>query len=306
MSAHGLEHRYCVDIGGDVAYDVEEHKEFGVLQAIALHSKMWPQFEQINISFMGGTRRQQQIVRDVVNREFVPLVNLRLNFVHSRGDIRISFDQLGAWSFLGTDARLSNRSQPTMNLGFLDEPGSRGDAYMNYGVIKHEFGHAIGAFLHEHSHPDSGFTWDEEAVVADLSGRPNFWNRRQIQTNMFDRYARSEIRSTEYDRLSIMHYFFPAYWTLEKVEMQANQDLSEQDIYFLRMEYPPRVNLPIELRDTTTPPHLLYSQNDATVRIEPEECNSDKTLLIMMFVALFLAAMGFMLGRANIPKSKHF
>jgi hypothetical protein len=49
---------------------------------------------------------------------------------------------------------------------------------------------------------------------------------------------------------------------------------------------------------------LLYSQNDATVRIEPEECNSDKTLLIMMFVALFLAAMGFMLGRANIPKKQ--
>ena len=304
-ASHVHEHRYCVDIGADVAYDVDEHKEFGVLQAIALHSKMWRQFAQINISFMGGTPQQHQIVRDVVNREFVPLVNLRIDFVHARGNVRISFDDtMGAFSFVGTDALLTRPNQATMNLGFLDEPGSDGDTYKNYGVIKHELGHCLGAFLHEHQHPDAGFEWNREVVTTALMGRPNRWTRGQIQANMFDRYKRAELRSTEYDRASIMHYFFPADWTEAGVAMEPNQDLSEQDIYFLRMEYPPRVNLPIELRDTTTPPHLLYSMDEATVAIEPEECNSDKTILIMIFVALFLFALGFLLGRANAKKEE--
>ena len=292
---------YCVDVGGDVAYDVDLNPNFGVLQAIALHSKMWPQFAQISISFLGGTRQQQQLVRDVVNSEFVPLVNLRIRFVDRRGDIRVSFEREGSWSLLGTDARLANRSHATMNLGWLDEPQvSHLDAsdpdYKNYGVIKHEFGHALGAFLHEHSHPDRGYDWNEEVVASALSGPPNFWGPSAIRVNMFERYAHSEIRSTDYDRESIMHYFFPAEWTTTGVDLKANQDMSEQDKYFLRMEYPPRVNLPIELRDTTTPPQLLYAQSEPNITVE-KDCNSDKTLLLMIFVALFLAVLGFLLGR---------
>jgi len=252
------ENHYCVDIGGTVAYDVEYTPQFGVLQAIALHSKMWPQFSTVTISFMGGSPYQHQIVRDVVNGEFVPLVNLTLKFVERNGKIRIAFrGGIGSFSALGTDARLVNRNQPTMNLGWLDDhPGGE------FAVVKHELGHALGAFLHEHTHPDSGFKWNKEVVVNALSKEPNSWDLRTIQHNMFDRYNREEIRGTEYDSASIMHYFFPESWTEEGVIMKANKFLSAQDKYFLQLEYPRKLNMPKTLLDSSTPPAILYADTN--------------------------------------------
>ena len=305
------DNHYCVDIGGNVAYDVEYTPQFGVLQAIALHSKMWPQFSTVTISFMGGSPYQHKIVRDVVNREFVPLVNLNIEFVEDNGDMRISYLKgQGAWSALGTDARLVNRNKATMNLGWLDDqPGGE------YAVVKHELGHGLGAFLHEHTHPAAGFTWNEEVVVNALQKEPNNWDRKTIQHNMFDRYNREEIRSTEYDIDSIMHYFFPETWTNEGVNLKANKFLSAQDKYFLQLEYPRKLNMPRSLIDLSTPPSVLYgktnhrkvtrtqtpAKNKAT--IDSSSSDSSNTGQWVIGVVLVLALIGLALWAMR--RTKH-
>lgn len=233
-----VDNHYCVDIGGDVAYDVGEHPEFGVLQAVALQSKMWPQHAHVTVSFMGGTRAERELVRNVVMQTYAPLMNLKIEFVNEGGLVRVDFapDQ-GSWSALGTDAKLVDASKPTMNFGWLDNPPAEGGCC--YGVIKHEFGHCLGAFLHEHQNPNNNpIEWDKRNVIRALSRPPNSWDSETVHTNMFERYAHDEIRGTMYDPDSIMHYSFPPSWTTQRLVIPANQSLSLQDKYTLQLAYP--------------------------------------------------------------------
>lgn len=303
---------YCVDVGGNVAYDVEHFPEFGALQAVALHSKMWPQFAEVRISFIGGTESERRLVRNVVNQNYVPFMNLRIRFVNSGGDVRVAFAKgQGSWSTLGTDALLVDPNRPTMNLGWLDNPPdespgasfdvSTGQPECCYGVIKHEMGHCLGAFLHEHQNPVAPFEWDKRNVYRDLKGPPNNWDEQQVDTNMFDRYAEDEIRGTEYDLASIMHYFFPAAWTKERLPMRANQHLSAQDKFFLQLTYPQMTNLPIELRDKSAPPQQLYAKvqhlNDVKKSSSGSECPSDRHLVwIALFAVVVMSVLSYLLG----------
>src|SRR4029453_13895148 len=82
---------------------------------------------------------------------------------HLNADIPISVGpNARARSFVGTDTKGIPANEATMNLGFLDG-----------GTAAHEFGHAIG-LAHEHQNPAGGIEWNEEVVLRDLSGPPNF------------------------------------------------------------------------------------------------------------------------------------
>ena len=52
-------------------------------------------------------------------------------------------------------------------------------------MILHEFGHALG-LIHEHQNPIQAIDWNKPAVIADLSGPPNNWDRDTIEHNMFE------------------------------------------------------------------------------------------------------------------------
>jgi hypothetical protein len=77
--------------------------------------------------------------------------NIRFEFFADDPDaeIRISFQQSGSWSAVGTDALVEEyfpKTEPTMNFGWL-KPGLAEEEYL--GVVLHEFGHALG-MIHEH------------------------------------------------------------------------------------------------------------------------------------------------------------
>jgi hypothetical protein len=298
---------FCADIGGTVAYDVDLHPEFGALQAVALHSKMWPQFAEIRISFIGGTQQQRSLVRNVTMQNYAPLVNLKIQFVDSGGDVRVSFMKgQGCWSALGTDALLVDAEKPTMNFGWLDDPPEDGSACC-YGVVKHEMGHCLGAFLHEHQNPELPFEWDEQTVFRDLGGAPNNWDEATVKTNMFERYSHAEIRGTEYDQDSIMLYFFPAKWTRQRLRVKPNQNLSTQDKYFLRLTYPQTTNLPIHMRDPSKPAKQLYDKvqhHEASKRsLEPP---SDRRLAWLALCAIVvMSCLSYLLGVNRRPTHKY-
>jgi len=307
-----LSKHYCVDMGGKVAYDVGDKPEHGVLQAIALKSKVWPQLAHIRISFMGGTEYQRNLVRTVVTQTYLPYINLQLEFVDKGGDVRVSFNtKEGSWSFLGTDALHIDPKKPTMNLGWLDDPpevSTPDGPVCCYGVIKHEFGHCLGAFLHEHQSPHAGIDWDKRVVIRELSGGANSWTREEIETNMFQRYDHDEIAGTEYDPKSIMHYFFPKSWVRGKsknLRFTPNQDLSEQDKYFLRLQYPEMVTLPQQMVNKNLKPEELYEgllartdqayakSSGKSMKQEKEENHSLSDLQVVLIVLASMLIMGF-------------
>lgn len=207
----------------------------GRARAVFFASKLWPNGSILDIGFLGGTSDQHDMVRSIAP-QWTNYANLTFNFVNTaNAQIRISFEDDGAWSFVGTDA-LGIANQATMNFGWLDE-----------SVILHEFGHMIG-MVHEHQNPiDNPIKWNRAEVINALSGPPNNWDLASIEHNVFRRYELGQINGSSFDPDSIMLYSFPAIWTLDGFSTDFNPSLSEVDKEFASRVYPSNDNEVVEL-----------------------------------------------------------
>ncbi|MCY6381062.1 M12 family metallopeptidase [Hoeflea prorocentri] len=191
-------------------------------RAISLIGKQWANGSTLRIRFLGGTQQQQDMVRQVAPM-WTDHANLNFDFTDDpRAEIRVTFDENdGAWSYVGTDNASIPLHAATLNLGWLDQ-----------GVILHEFGHMIG-LSHEHQNPDGGIMWNEQQVIDDLSGAPNFWDEATIRHNVLNKYSADQVHGTEFDPQSIMLYAFPDSWTTNMGATSENNDLSDQDKAFI-------------------------------------------------------------------------
>lgn len=194
----------------------------GRSRAVLVFRKLWVNGSTLKVRFLEGTDSQKAIAMEQA-RWWTEHANLKFEFSDvADSDIRITFDPNdGAWSYIGTDAASIPQNQPTMNLGFIDS-----------GTAAHEFGHAIG-LGHEHSSPMEGIEWNEDVVIRELSGPPNNWSEATIQHNVFHKYSMDQIRGTDFDRDSIMLYFFPDSWVKSGEGTKANDVLSQTDIDFI-------------------------------------------------------------------------
>ncbi len=190
--------------------------------------KLWPNGSTLRVKFLEGSQaKRAKALEDA--RQWSDHANLV--FVASDDadcEIRVTFDpDLGAWSYIGTDALSIARNEPTMNLGFDDG-----------GTYGHEFGHAIG-FGHEHQNPSGGIEWNEAEVIRDLSGPPNNWDEATIRHNVLTKYALDHLRGTAFDPASIMLYPFPGRWTRNLPNgTPFNETLSPVDGQFAGGLYP--------------------------------------------------------------------
>jgi hypothetical protein len=194
----------------------------GTSRAIIVLGKLWLNGSKLHVRFMGGTAAQQAIAKEQA-LWWTQHANLTFEFDNApNAEIRVTFDSNdGAWSYVGTDASTIPANQSTMNLGFLDG-----------GTAAHEFGHAIG-LAHEHQNPAGGIEWNEEVVLRDLSGPPNSWSPEQIRHNVLEKYSADQIRGTDFDRDSIMLYFFPNTWVKSGKGTKENNVLSNLDKQFI-------------------------------------------------------------------------
>ena len=203
----------------------------GRMRAISPHRKQWVNGSTIRVRFLSGSAQQQKMVRDIAP-EWTKHANLNFEFSDDpRAEIRVTFDEYdGAWSYVGTDNSNIPLHAATLNLGWQDE-----------AVILHEFGHMIG-LSHEHQNPEGGLIWNEEVVIRDLSGPPNYWDEATIRHNVLEKYSADQIHGTEFDPLSIMLYAFPDEWTQNPGGTQENTKLSQLDKAFVRsaVMYPGR------------------------------------------------------------------
>jgi hypothetical protein len=195
----------------------------GRTRAISPLRKQWVNGSTIRIRFMSGTAAQQKMVKDIAP-EWTKYANLNFEFTTDpRAEIRVTFDASdGAWSYIGTDNSSIPLNAATLNLGWQDD-----------AVILHEFGHMIG-LAHEHQNPEGGLQWNEEIVIRDLSGSPNFWDEATIRHNVLDKYSADQVRGTKFDPDSIMLYAFPDNWTKNPGGTHENSKLSSMDQAFIK------------------------------------------------------------------------
>ncbi|SFQ14391.1 pre-peptidase C-terminal domain-containing protein [Nitrosomonas cryotolerans] len=215
--------KMCYDkiVPSDLRRLVRPEYSDGKARMALFMAKKWPNGSTLKVRFMGGTPEQHDIVKQFAPR-WSDHANLRFDFNNAPdAEIRITFLDDGAWSYIGTDSLNIPLNTATMNFGWLDE-----------SVVLHEFGHAIG-LIHEHQNPVGGIQWNRENVIRDLSGPPNNWPLETIEHNIFRKYNVNQMNATAVDKLSIMMYTIPQHWTLDDFHTESNNILSKIDKDFI-------------------------------------------------------------------------
>lgn len=199
------------------------------------HAKRWEPGRTLGIYFMDGDPVVQEKVSQVYP-EWSKHANIKFEVTNNpRAEIRISFQEQGSWSYIGTDALLIPRDKPTMNYGWL---GRDTDPTEYQRVVLHEFGHALG-LIHEHQNPATTIPWDKEAVYQYYSGPPNYWSREQTDRNLFLTYDRDKTQFSRFDKDSIMLYPVEQRFTIGDFSVGWNKQLSQLDKEFIGQQYPP-------------------------------------------------------------------
>lgn len=204
-------------------------------EAALWRDKKWENGKKIKIRFLNGN---DFVKTKVIENALIwtRYANLDFEFVEDEAEIRISFEEEGSWSYIGTDClNISDQNKPTMNFGWFDD---NTPDYEFCRTTLHEFGHAIG-LIHEHQSPDAKIPWDI-AAVYDFYFRTNGWDTRTVDNNIFAVYDNSTVSNSTFDRASIMLYPISGELTNFKYVVGMNNILSRKDIEYIKFWYPGR------------------------------------------------------------------
>lgn len=196
--------------------------------------KLWRRGQAIRIRFMDGTDKLQWQIAKVAG-EWTKYANLRFIFCDDPdAEARITFQQPGSWSFIGTDVLLTPKDQPTMNFGWLKPDTSQAEVHR---VVWHEFGHLLG-MVHEHQLANATIKWNKNAVY-EYYARTNGWTKQQVEVNMFQKFSPDYFPvAKEFDPTSIMMYPISKEFTEDGMEINWNEQISEIDKDFVARLYP--------------------------------------------------------------------
>jgi hypothetical protein len=225
----------------------EKPKRVGVRSAVSQPSKKWIPGQKIRVRFLNGNQFLQSKIRQYAE-VWERFGNIDFVFVPSgAAEIRVSFRlDDGSWSFIGKDSLtksyiksgngtrfVNDDSGASMNYGWLNENTSEEEFRR---ITLHEFGHALGLH-HEHQNRNNNIQWNEEAVFAYFA--EHGWSRERTQDQVLDKYGdNSEVTNGVYDRLSIMHYSYPAELIKGGAAIPSNTILSAGDKRIIAEMYP--------------------------------------------------------------------
>lgn len=228
----------CIDVRA-------ARREADAAQGVYDFNNKWTPGTTLKVGFIGGTEWQRGKVK-----QYAPVwssyANVKFQFTDvSTGDIRVSFEKKGSYSYIGVDAKNRLSFQETMNLGWIENTST--EAQLK-AVILHEFGHALG-LLHEHMNPMSNIKWNKPVVYAYYL-QYNGWEKDMVDKQVFDRYSVT-MTNKSYDPSSIMHYPIPANFTTDGYTVGENYELSASDKKLVAELYPFNRTYPTE--NTTNP-----------------------------------------------------
>jgi hypothetical protein len=260
--------------------------EPGGFEFLVSDLQSWAPRQTVRVAFLGGSAELYEKIEDAT-RTITEAVNLTLSFKDGdtyrtwteadndyTGEIRVSFDQKGYFSLLGTDSVSSAIGPPTSPVGgrpnqrSLNLGGFHHHLPPNWkGATRHEFLHAL-SFHHEHQNMrgpcELAFRWDDDpgyqptkdargAFIVDahgrrpgiythLSGFPNHWPRAKVDHNLRTDTSDPTVTAGPFDAASVMLYRFPAlfYKSVPSpcAPTGAGVELSQGDIRALRLLYP--------------------------------------------------------------------
>ena len=219
--------------------------------------KLWPFGHKLSACFFDGDNQLKAFFVEV-SKVWTTGTSLVIDFgsgpafstcdSNNPSDIRISFARSGSWSYVGTDSRRYDLNGPSLN---VDYPQGRSWDLMDKKelahLILHELGHAL-ALEHEHQNPeancDAEFDWPK--VYAHMQSSLG-WPKQMVDFNMRTKIAEPRLRTTAYDKKSIMHYYFEPWMFIKGTEAKCyvgyNLEPSPVDIKLMQESYQSQVAL---------------------------------------------------------------
>jgi hypothetical protein len=204
------------------------------LQIAVMIQKYWgPTPRKLSVSFMESA--PANLRSRILGHMNAWSKTCSISFVQTNGigDVRISREQEGYWSYLGTDISLIPKNRPTMSLqGFtMQTPDSE---YKR--VVRHETGHTLG-MPHEHM---------RKALVARIDPQKAYafflqhygWNRQMVDQQVLTALSEKSLMGTPPDQTSVMCYQLPGSITRDGKPITGGIDINATDYGFAGKIYP--------------------------------------------------------------------
>lgn len=197
-------------------------------------SKYWGASQrQLTVSFMETT--PSELAARILSHMNAWGLTIGISFAQTNGtgQVRISREGSGYWSYIGTDVLHIPSSRPTMNLqGFtMTTPDSE---YKR--VVRHETGHTLG-FPHEHMRRELIERIDPEKAYVYFQ-RTQGWSRQTVDQQVLTPLDENSIMGTPADETSIMCYQLPGNITRDGKPILGGLDINQTDYTFAGQMYP--------------------------------------------------------------------
>lgn len=200
----------------------------------ALTDKLWKPGKNLLVYFMSG---EPEIHSGIMNNLCDWSSNCSIRFSVTKNaeeaDIRIDFDNKGSWSYIGTDALLVDKSQATMNFGWIKKDMDQKEFKQ---IVLHEFGHALG-LIHEHQSPAIKMNWNKIYVYNYFMYNYG-WPKEKVDINLFQEFETTKSKFSQVDVHSIMAYSIPPEFTINRMSFPLNYELSQSDKKYIGEIYP--------------------------------------------------------------------
>ena len=158
---------------------------------------------------------------------------IRFHLTNGTGQVRISRQLRGYWSYVGTDVLQIPRDRPTMNLqGFTMNTSE--EEFRR--VVRHEAGHTLG-FKHEHMRKELVDLIDPQKAY-DYFWETQRWDEEQVDRQVLTPLDQNSIMGTPADQTSIMCYRLPARIMRDNQAIVGGMDINATDCRFAGHLYP--------------------------------------------------------------------
>jgi hypothetical protein len=202
--------------------------------------KYWgPQQRQLTVSFI--EQPAPELRRRILSHMNAWSSRCGISFVETRGvgQVRISLQGSGYWSYLGTDILHVPQDRPTMNLQDFSMSMPESEYHR---VVRHETGHTLG-FPHEHMRQELVARIDPEKAYAYFL-QTQGWDKTTVDEQVLTPLAQASIMGTSPDQTSIMCYQLPGEITKDGQPIIGGIDINQTDFGFAARIYPKPGALP--------------------------------------------------------------